>query len=77
MTVEEFRAMLGSFVRVAMAAIAAALVTTWDASPNQNLASWGAPELKAFGIGVLAATAVTLINYLREGDQRFGRGARR
>jgi hypothetical protein len=68
-------AMLASFGRVFLAALGAALVTMWQAEPNQDLTTWTDAKWKAFVAAVLMAALLTTVNAVRRGETRFGVGA--
>ena len=62
---------VGSFVRAFASSFGAAILATWQATPDQDVMSWGWTGTAAF----VAAVLLTAANALRTGDTRFGRGA--
>lgn len=64
---------MGSFVRVLAASLGAALLATWQVTPDQDVVSWGWTGIASFAAAVL----LTAANAMRPGDTRFGRGVER
>jgi len=75
MSQKQLFAMLASFGRVAASTTLAAVVAVWKTTPNQDLLTWTQNDWKAFMWGIIAAVGLTVVNALRKGDPRFGRGA--
>jgi hypothetical protein len=75
MTSAQLKALAGSFGRVLLATLTTAVAVVWASTANHDLLSWSVADVKAFASAVLGASVVTIINYVRKGDTRFGVGA--
>jgi hypothetical protein len=75
MSKDQLTALGASFLRILVAAFSAAVLSVWSVTANHDIATWGTDNLRTFGLAVLGAVMVTLVNYCRTGETRFGVGA--
>lgn len=75
MPTQQILAMAASFARLLVATLTAAVLSVWSVTENHDISTWGSDDVRTFALAVAGAALVTLVNYFRTGETRFGRGA--
>lgn len=72
---KQTKAAATSFLRVLAATFGAAVLMAWDGFADHDVGSWTWSTLGAFGAAVASAFMLSVVNWLRSGETRFGVGA--